>query len=132
MKAATIIFIAIASLISASGQLLLKRGSLATGNILRFSGDRVSAPVIIKKLIAILFEPHIFIAIILYFSSLFLWLKVLSRTEVSYAYPILISLTIMLTTTLSIIFFKETLTGAKIVGTVLVIAGLFLMTQVGR
>ncbi|MBI1975285.1 MAG: EamA family transporter [Parcubacteria group bacterium] len=132
MNIVTAFFLLLASLISTGGQLLFKKGSEALGGVLELGGGSVNGQSIIKKIFAILFEPHIFVALLFYFAGIFVWVKVLSRTELSSAYPVLITLTVLLTTTFSLFLFKEHLTSMKAFGILLMIAGLFLMANAGK
>jgi len=61
------------------------------------------------------------------FSSLF-WIGTLSELELSYAYPF-ISLTFVLVLLLSGIFFQEPITLPKIMGVILIVAGVIVGSQ---
>ena len=56
------------------------------------------------------------------------WLVILSRVELSFAYP-LISIGYILVMILSKYLFNETVTGFRIAGTLLVCCGVFLLTR---
>jgi drug/metabolite transporter (DMT)-like permease len=56
------------------------------------------------------------------------WLVILSRVELSYAYP-LISIGYILVMILSKYLFNETLTGYRIAGTLLICGGVFMITR---
>ena len=61
------------------GQVSLKKGMLLSGSAdLNFN------------LIKVIFTPYIFLGLVLYAIAMFLWLSILSRVELSYAYPMLI------------------------------------------
>ncbi len=63
-----------------------------------------------------------------YAVSILLWMAVLSRVEVSSAYP-LTSIGFVITAAVGFFFLGETLTSAKIAGIVLICAGLVFITR---
>ena len=71
------VLILFSALGTASSQLLVKRGSQAIQGTLNFEGGLME---LIKKLFVIVFEPHIFVALVLNFLILFSWLKVRDGT----------------------------------------------------
>ena len=91
MNFLNIVLLLIAASFNSVAQLLLKKGSVAIGPI--FSG---SDPFIIK-LIKTIFNPIIFSAIFFLVVGMFVWIKILSRTELSRAYPIQVALAIIIT-----------------------------------
>ncbi|OHB21282.1 MAG: hypothetical protein A2939_04115 [Parcubacteria group bacterium RIFCSPLOWO2_01_FULL_48_18] len=129
MNFVTGLLVVLAAFITASGQLLMKKGSQVLHEVLSLGGDYSVGHKLFKKMLVILLEPHIVIALILYFSGLFLWLKILTRAELSHVYPVLISLVIVVTSILSFFLFKESVTGFKIAGVIFIIVGIFLITQ---
>jgi len=123
-----ILFLLVAAAITASGQLLMKKGSQVLREIFGWQENYQLIPQLINKVFAIIFEPHIFIALLLYSLGLFLWLKILTRTELSYAYPLLVSFTILITSLSSFFIFKETIAPLKILGMIFIITGIFFIT----
>jgi len=57
-----------------------------------------------------------------------LWIKVLSKVELSYAYP-MVSLGYVLIMIFSYFFFKENITPIRIVGVVLIMIGVVLVAR---
>jgi multidrug transporter EmrE-like cation transporter len=128
MNSITFLLLLGGAAITASGQILMKRGS----QILQSSLSQLESYnllQLIKKFFTVIFEPHVFTAFILYFLGSFLWLKILTRGDLGYLYPILIGLTIIITTTASVILFKETINVFKILGIMLIIGGIFLINS---
>lgn len=77
-----------------------------------------------------LFTTPIFIAAcILYAFSTVLWVALLSRHSLSQAYPLVIAISIVLTTALSITVFKEQITMDKLMGLALVSAGVKILSR---
>ena len=66
--------------------------------------------------------------IALYVISVGFWLWVLSKTDVSQAYP-LVSLSFLLTTFFAYLFLGESVGATRIIGTVLVLAGVYLVAR---
>ncbi len=66
--------------------------------------------------------------IISYGFSFLLWIKVLSKVELSYAYP-MVSLGYVLIMIFSYFFFKENITPIRIVGVALIMIGVVLVAR---
>ena len=105
--------------INATAQLLLKKGSFSAGPAL---GGGTS---LLDKLFGVLLNPFIASAIVFLVAGMFVWIKILSRVELSRAYPINIALTIIFTSAASIFLFQESVTWIKFAGIALVIAGIW-------
>lgn len=60
--------------------------------------------------------------------SLFIWFKLLSQFELNKIYP-LVSVSYIITLILSILFLSESVTIYKVLGTVLVVAGVIFLTK---
>lgn len=123
----TFFLLLLGAAITGSGQILMKIGSQALQKTLTLPENYWPNLELLKKIFTIIFEPHIFTAFVLYFLGSFLWLKILTRGDLGYLYPILIGLTIIITTTASALLFKETIGVLKIMGIALIITGIFLI-----
>ncbi len=106
-------------LMGATGQYFFK---IATTDISSKSSKTIDA---IKIGIT---NPNLWIGLILYGLSLGLWLFVLSKMELSKAYPI-ISLGYVFTLILGYLFLNETITVTKITGITLIMIGVFTLTR---
>ncbi|MFN9659767.1 MAG: DMT family transporter [Cyanobacteriota bacterium] len=73
--------------------------------------------------------PTFLIACLLYALSTVIWVALLGRFPLSQAYPLVIAISIILTTTLGITFFKEPLTADKIFGLLLVGGGVKILSR---
>jgi len=80
------------------------------------------------KLFETLFQKYVFLGIVLYMLAVLLWFAVLSKAELSFAYP-LISLAYVLTAFLAIFFFGENITLVRWLGIILILGGVFLITR---
>ena len=120
------IFDLLAVLVSVSlavvGQLLLKMGMLRMG---RFS---LNISTIIQQYARILVNPFIIAGIISFALSMLVWLYVLSRLELSVAYPFA-ALTYVLILLASHFLLKETITPLKIMGVAVIVIGIYLVSR---
>lgn len=73
-------------------------------------------------------NPHLLVGIICYGFSLILWFYVLSKMELSKAYP-MVSLGYIFTMLLGYFFLNEMITATKIVGIALIIVGVIVLTR---
>jgi len=103
------------------GQVLMKRG-------LKNMGGINLNEVLSAKLFSVIFEKNIFFGIVLYVISTLLWLVILSKVELSFAYP-LIALGYVVTAILAKLFFNENITLMRWMGILLVLGGVFLISK---
>ncbi|MFH1819223.1 MAG: hypothetical protein ABIC92_15130 [Pseudomonadota bacterium] len=116
-----ILIIAISSItLSVAAQFLLKAGmgSIAIKQTLQ-------EPTSWKTLLTVLTNPHIFAGFMLYGIGAIVWLGVLSRWEVSKAYP-LVGLGFVLTLLVGLLN-VEHITTPRVIGVVLISSGVFLV-----
>lgn len=105
-----------------SGQLLLKQGMSSSGDRI----DEVSE--VFPRLLAAALNPLIVSGFVLYGLSAALWLILLTRVDLSFAYPML-SLGYVLVMFLSRVLFHETLSLPRIVGTLVICLGVVLISR---
>lgn len=113
-----IIFIPI--IISAIAQIILKLG-IGSGNL---------GKGLLDFFIKTLTSPLVILGLGLYGLGALLWLIVLSKEDVSFAFP-LVSFAYVLAVLLSAVFLKEQITPGRIIGSVLIMAGIFVITRFG-
>ena len=109
--------------ISALAQIALK-GGMGSESIQRSVDGRAS----FALLLHILLNPLVMLGLFLYFASAVVWLFVLSRIEVSSAYPF-VALGFVFTAVLGRIFFADSLSAMKIAGTMLICAGVVVLAR---
>jgi multidrug transporter EmrE-like cation transporter len=102
-------------ILGATGQFLFRLGMLNYG--------KVSVTSIWGQLVSIIFTPAIFLGFLCFGLSSFLWLVVISRWELSYAYP-LVALGYVLVILYGTFLLHEHITFPKIVGSILILAGI--------
>ena len=120
------IFDFLAILVSVSlavvGQLFLKMGMLRMG---RFS---LNISTIVQQYTRVLLNPFIIAGIIGFALSMLVWLYVLSRLELSIAYPF-VALNYVLILFASYFLLKETITPLKIMGVAVIVLGVYLISR---
>ena len=109
-------------LLNASAQLALKQGMRQVGY---FEFKLANCG---NVLLAIAANPYILVGLTCYVVSVGVWLLVLSRVEVSYAYPLL-SIGYIVTSFAGQVFFHETVGATRWAGILLICAGVWLITR---
>lgn len=118
-------FILFTVLTNAAAQLLLKQGMLSLGPI-SFSADTI-----IQRVFQIVFNPWVFIGLTTFVISMASHLYVLSKVDLSFAYPFL-SLAYVAVAVLAWLLFKEELGAMKIAGIAFICVGTVLIAQSGH
>lgn len=117
------VILAINIVSSVSGQLLLKMGMRNMGG---FSLEAITQdPLVVFRII---FNPFIFIGLVLYVINVFLWLDVISRADLSYVYPFL-SLSYAAVVVASWLILGEQMSWTRIVGVAVVTVGVYLISR---
>ncbi len=109
--------------LGATGQFLFRLGMLHYG--------KVTVTGIWGQLGSIIFTPAIFLGFSCFGVSSILWLVVISRWELSYAYP-LVALGYVLAILYGTLLLREALTLPKIVGSILILAGISILGLWGQ
>ncbi|AEB08982.1 EamA family transporter [Desulfobacca acetoxidans] len=104
------------------GQLCLKYGMNKIGNFqISLSG---LFPIFVKAFLS----PYILLGLSCYVTGFLIWLVVLAKAEVSYAYP-LISLGYVLTAALGWWLLGESVTWVRLTGIIITCVGVFIISQ---
>jgi multidrug transporter EmrE-like cation transporter len=109
-------------LLNTAAQLLLKAGMIQIGHFAFSLSNVLSVGMQVIQNIPIL------TGLLLYVVSVIVWLMVLSRVEVSFAYP-MISLGYIVNAIAAYYFFGEPLTAMRVAGIFVIIAGVYLVAQ---
>jgi multidrug transporter EmrE-like cation transporter len=104
------------------GQLLLKHGMSSD----RDAVDRVDE--VLPRLLKAALNPVVVAGFVLYAISAALWLIVLTRAELSWAYPLL-SMGYVLVVVLSRVLFHESVTATRFLGTLVIVLGVWLISK---
>ena len=116
-----VLLILISVILGAFGQIFLKKGMKNVGEI--EIKDLLSS-----KFFNLIREKFLFLGIALYGLAAIVWLVILSKAELSFAYP-LISIGYILVAVLSKIFLNESLTLVRFLGIILIFIGVFLILR---
>ena len=119
-----LIFIISSVLLNALAQILLKAGMKQFGNIELKNN-------IINTSISIALNPYIITGFISYGISIILWLWVLSKVDVSLAYPFQ-ALGYIVVTILAWLIFQEDITLTRIIALIFISIGLIILAFSGR
>ena len=122
VKYAVLLLILLDVFLNVTGQLSLKYGMTKIGN---FSLSLSTLPPVFLKAATNL---HVLFGLLCYGLGFMVWLIVLSKAEVSYAYP-LISLGYILTAVLAWALFGEALNENRLVGILTICLGVFLIAR---
>jgi drug/metabolite transporter (DMT)-like permease len=117
-------FILFTVLTNAAAQIMLKQGMMSLGP-LTFSADTA-----ISRVFQITFNPWVFFGLATFVISMASHLFVLSKVDLSFAYPFL-SLAYVVVAVIAWMVFKEELGVHKIAGIALICAGTILIAQSG-
>ena len=115
-----IFLIVVSVLLNAGAQIFLKKGMLLIGNI------QVSVSSMLAMLPKLAMNIYIWGGFACYAVSILLWLVVLSKVEVSYAYPFL-SIGYIVTAFIGYYFLGESMSLYKAGGIAVICAGIVLM-----
>ncbi|MDF2883609.1 MAG: transporter [Clostridiaceae bacterium] len=107
--------------LGAIGQVLVKFG--ASNLTLNFTSKDI-----LSSILSILKNAPVMCGIISYGVSFLLWIKVLSKVELSYAYP-MVSIGYVLVMVFSYFFFKENISFLRVLGVLFIIIGVVLVSR---
>lgn len=119
-----ILLIIVSVALSAIAQIVLKIGmsSEIVQQALLLEGN------VLKKTILVLTDFYVILGAILYITGAALWLIVLSKVDVTYAYPF-VGLGFILTLILGAFLLQEPVNLSRILGTLLIVGGILLVSQ---
>ena len=109
-------------LLNATAQIMLKTGMTQIGHF-EFSLSNMM-PIGMKVMV----NPPIITGLSMYVASVVVWLLVLSRVQVSFAYPML-SIGYIVNAVAAYYLFGEPLTSIRMLGIFIIIAGVYLVAQ---
>lgn len=106
--------------LAVAGQLFMKHGMMLFGTF----------PVtqLLAKMIPMIFQPYVFIGILCFGVSSIFWLVVLSRIDLSLAYP-LVSIAYIVVAIFSYFVFKENVSLLRWIGIITICLGVLLISR---
>lgn len=116
-----IALVAVVVAMGSFGQILMKQGLTNLG------GLKITE-ILSQRIVTVLTEWHVLAGVLLYAGSAILWLTILSKVDVSFAYP-LIALGYIVTAILAKFYFNENITLIRWFGILLIIGGVFMVSR---
>ena len=104
------------------GQIVLKWRINGVGSLPEGFNEKV------LFLFKLLFDPWIFSGFFAAFIASFFWMATMTKFDISYAYPFMSS-AFVLVFLLSVIIFQESITWQKVIGLVLIVAGIIVTSR---
>ena len=123
MKWSVFALIALTAITTAVANLLLRAGVLKAGG-LSLSLDRFWSDAM-----ALASQPLFVLGFICYGLAAVLWFSALPRADLSVSYPVLVGLTFVLVVSGSVVVFHESLPWDKVLGLVLILAGVVFVAR---
>jgi drug/metabolite transporter (DMT)-like permease len=117
-----LIYILVAVLASAVGQLVLKKGMSSMGVLTLGTGQLGS---ILARIIT---NPYVLLGLVIYACGTLFWLVALSRVDLSYAYPF-VSFSYVVMLVASWLLLNEQISLLRIAGSAVVILGVLLISR---
>ena len=118
--------LAIAITLSVSGELMLKMGM--NRYAAAFGVLDLSPATLLPTLLRVFTQPLVFLGFVFVFSASIFWLAVLSRVNLSFAYPIL-ALGYVITALFSRLLFNEAISPTRWAGIVVICIGVVLVSR---
>ncbi len=113
-------------ILAPAGNLLLKWGMNECGSIAETNLG------VVPYYLNVFTKPQVWVGTVCYIVSALLWMAVLGMMDISAAYPIFVSAAFLIVTVAAVIFFQEHVNWVRIVGILVVVAGIFLVSQSAR
>ena len=113
-------------ILASTGNLLLKWGMNECGSIAETNLG------VVPYYLNVFTKPQVWVGTVCYIVSALLWMAVLGMMDISAAYPIFVSAAFLIVTVAAVIFFQEHVNWVRIVGILVVVAGIFLVSQSAR
>ena len=107
--------------LSVVGQLSMKSGMQSIGKL------ELLQVLLTSKIVDIILNPLVILGLLSYSIAAVIWLAVLSKAELSYAYP-MIAMGYIITSVVAWILFKENMTVLRFLGIVSIISGVYLIS----
>jgi multidrug transporter EmrE-like cation transporter len=118
------LMVALAALTTVAANLLMRAGVLQAGGI-----KLTSAATVLPQLIHLGKQPLFVLGMIFYALAAVVWFAVISTEQLSTAYPLLVSITFVLVTAGSVLFFGERVSLIKSAGIVWILAGIWIVAH---
>lgn len=120
------LLVLLAAVMTMGANLMLRAGIEAAG------GFAVAGFLeLVTSLVKLFLQPLFTIGFVIYFLGAVVWFRVIATEPLSLAYPILVSLTFTLVTAGAVLLFHEPISVRKVLGLVVILAGIVLVSTEG-
>lgn len=116
-----IVLILVSVLLNCAAQLLMRKGMMINGEV-----GGIQA--LLSDLPGMLTNLYLWGSMFCYAISIVMWMMVLSKVEVSYAYPFL-SIGYVLSAVVGYFLFQENVTPVRVAGIIVICVGVFLISR---
>jgi multidrug transporter EmrE-like cation transporter len=117
------LMVSLAALITVAANLLMRAGVLQAGGI------KLTSATLLPQLIHLGKQPLFMLGVVFYALAAVVWFAVISTEQLSTAYPLLVSITFMLVTAGSVVFFGERISLVKGAGILWILAGVWIVAR---
>jgi multidrug transporter EmrE-like cation transporter len=122
----SLILILVCVCLGVAGELLFKTGALSLKNV-----DLTASPKTLSSVLGLLGNPVIIMGFVCYGIASVLWIIVLSRLDLSFAYPVY-ALMFALIPLAAFLVFKEQIPVGRWIGILLIVMGIITVLRVGN
>ena len=110
-------------ILAPAGNLLLKWGMNECGSIAETNMG------VVQYYLNVFTKPQVWAGTVCYILSALLWMAVLGMMDISAAYPIFVSAAFLIVTVGAILFFGEHVNWVRIIGILVVVLGIYIVSQ---
>ena len=125
MSLSGLLLTGLAALLVVASNLMLRAG------VMRAGGFSLSLEKLFSDLLALVREPLVVVALVVFGVAALLWFRVISTEHLSTAYPLLVGLSFVLITLGAVVLFHEPIHWQKVLGIGIILAGIVLVARVG-
>jgi multidrug transporter EmrE-like cation transporter len=122
----SLILILVCVCLGVAGELLFKTGAISLKNV-----DLTASPKTLSSVLGLLGNPVIILGFVCYGIASVLWIIVLSRLDLSFAYPVY-ALMFALIPLAAFLVFKEQIPVGRWIGILLIVMGIITVLRVGN
>lgn len=123
VTAQALMFVLGSALLTACANLMMRHGLIQAG------GLSMQADGILGLVLRVGRQWTFVLGLVAYALAALVWFRVLSISEVSTSYPILVGLTFVMVSVGALLWFKESISFAKVVGIAIILAGIVLVAR---
>ena len=113
-------------ILAPTGNLLLKWGMNECDSITETNLS------VVQYYLNVLSKPQVLVGMVIYIVSALFWLAVLGMMDITAAYPIFVSGAFLIVTVAAVLLFQEHVNLVRILGILVVLLGIFLVSQSAR